>query len=153
MPNTQSGSGTNKCTQQLSRRDRKTFSHPAPPVDRTHIWGFQIRCNNHWATAPVEKNTTITTLIFISIFQVTLWIDKSKDVCLTTTACFMIYSTVTLFTLSLSEYWLVEVLNVIKITPCFYFPIDNKILSTFMLKLFCSLTCFEMVSSLITDYK
>ena len=37
------GSGINKCAQEVTRRDRKNVSHPAPPGDRTQALTTELR--------------------------------------------------------------------------------------------------------------
>ena len=50
------GSGTNKSAQELTRRDRKTVCHPAPPGDRTQGLLIWIPTHyKHWATSPVYR--------------------------------------------------------------------------------------------------
>ena len=51
------GSGTNKSAQELTRRDRKTVPHPAPPGDRTQGLRIWIPTHyNHWSSYDPLRN-------------------------------------------------------------------------------------------------
>ena len=55
------GSGTNKSAQELTRRDRKTVSHPAPGARGSNPGSSDYKSDtlsNHWATSPVINNNS-----------------------------------------------------------------------------------------------